>query len=74
MTADSGTPSRTMPSTIASATSPARAAGSMLLWPSPPIRSMIVSPTKKVATPAKKPSAGAPDHPPASVKASSASS
>ena len=44
MTADSGTPSRTIPSTIASATPPAWAAGSMLLRPSPPMRSMTESP------------------------------
>jgi hypothetical protein len=59
-TTDSGMPSSTVPSTIASATPPARAAGSMLLRPAPPIRSISVSPAKKVVTPAENPSAGAP--------------
>ena len=47
MTADSGTPSSTIPSTIASATRRRRAAGSMLLRPSPPMRSMSVSPDEE---------------------------
>ena len=59
ITADSGMPSRTIPSTIARAV-PAPGARRMLLRSSPPIRSINASPTKKVRAPAESPRARLP--------------
>ena len=60
ITADSGMPSRTMPSTIASA-EPAPAVVRIDLRLSPPIRSISASPTKNISAPAARPEASPPD-------------
>ena len=71
ITADSGMPSRTIPSTIARA-DPAPAVRRIFLRPSPPIRSTSRSPTKNVTAPAESPSATLPL--PAEVSNASATS
>src|SRR5690242_6483126 len=58
-TSDSGIPSSTMPSTIASA-DPSACLPDERFRSAPPIRSISTSPTKKTAEPAKRPNATAP--------------